>query len=375
MAASNNSGLADLFDDDSMTKNCFDFNGQGAERSWCTSSNNSSCCSLCRLSNESMDAGFDIDGAGNTADDAGMPSFVSSTGLSLPPDSATNPVSVVAALSPVPNDSMPNSMLAASMPSPSQEQLKPCQDCDCSIKNHPMMPSLFGTCLSCQSSSSNLAVSSSFMMHFASKQTSFLSREEMQGLQTILYPASAPRQKDLLTTLSEGPLCAILSFLDVNSLVNLRLINTKLRSLACDNNAGWKNHCAMLWSQKVRVCPNARRLLDSACAPVVDHLDDVSDNPGTNSKNRKAAMEAYMASLFEAKTNCELSDNDLCFDLSRDKSGVMWSFRFKESAGMDWTSWGERPLHIVLIYLTYLILIAILTHMKIHGGTTVKPEN
>lgn len=348
MAASNDS-LAGLFDDDSMTKNCFEFNGQGTERSWCTSSDNSSCCSLCRLSNESMDAGYDINGAENTPDDAGMPNmplaerssiFDSSTGLVLPPDAAINPIPAVAASSSIPFDSMSTSMLAASMSS--QEHLKLCQDCTCARSNYPMTPSLFGTCQSCQSSSSNLPVSACFVTHFASKHTSFLSREEMQGLQTILYPAStSPRQKDLLTTLSEGPLYAILSFLDVNSLVDLRLINTKLRSLASDNNAGWKNHCAMLWSQKVRVCPNARKLLDSACAPLVDYLEYASDNPGSKSENKTAAMEAYTASIVEAKTNSELSDSDLCFDLNQNTSGVMWSFRFKESAGTDWTSWGK----------------------------------
>ena len=52
-------------------------------------------------------------------------------------------------------------------------------------------------------------------------------------------------------------------------------------------------------------------------------------------------MEAYKTSILEARSVNELSEDDLCFDLSQESSGVMWSFRFKESAGLDWTSWGE----------------------------------
>ena len=50
-------------------------------------------------------------------------------------------------------------------------------------------------------------------------------------------------------------------------------------------------------------------------------------------------MEAYKVSVTDAVTRKEISFEEICFDRSPDKAGTIWSFRFKESAGRDWTSW------------------------------------
>jgi hypothetical protein len=56
---------------------------------------------------------------------------------------------------------------------------------------------------------------------------------------------------------------------------------------------------------------------------------------------RSSAMEAYKASILEVGVVNDITEDDLCFELATDRSGVMWLFWFKESAGLDWTSWGE----------------------------------
>lgn len=342
-----------LFDDGDEAIR-FDFKEQGREKSWCTSSGNSSCCSLCRLSND--DAIEDMDGMTVDTGLSDLHSMDTLNDLVLSSGFAS-----VAAAQPLPSTSftsfphngMNSSMFAAPRPS---QPTKSCQGCACALNNSMMMPSLFGTCGECHTSSLKPPAKANFMTQFASKNSSFLSREERLSLQSLLFPASIPRKTDLLTAgfLSDGPLYSILSFLDVETLVNLRLTNTKLLSLSSDNSAGWKNHCDMLWSQKVRVCPEARRLLDSSCAPANNQADAASANSDSSIINRRAAMEAYKASVLEARNNNELSENDLCFDLARDASGVMWSFRFKESAGIDWTSWGK--LYFFITFFSWLLL-------------------
>lgn len=52
-----------------------------------------------------------------------------------------------------------------------------------------------------------------------------------------------------------------------------------------------------------------------------------------------ASMEAYKLSVADAASRKEISYEEICFDASPDREGAIWSFRFKESAGRDWTSW------------------------------------
>ncbi|KAL3801182.1 hypothetical protein ACHAWO_002753 [Cyclotella atomus] len=338
MASNGNYKSSSPFGNDgneSLDKISFNFN-EGRERSWCTSSDNSSCCSLCHLNEDVNEDENDMAVAYETAS---MGDLQSTGTLNEHVLSSGNIVAAARPTCLTIHNNINNSMFAASGMS-SQQPITSCHGCTCYISTSMMAPSLFGTCGSCQSSSLLPPAKANFMTQFAIKNNSFLSREEKLSLQSLLFPASIPKQTDLLTAgfLSEGPLYSILSFLDVNSLVNLRFINTKLRSLASDNSAGWRSHCTSLWAEKVRVCPHAKRLLDSACTPADEQGDITAIQPDCN-HNRSAAMEAYKASILEAKNNNELSEDDLCFDLARGRSGVSWSFRFKESAGIDWTSW------------------------------------
>ncbi|KAK1736107.1 hypothetical protein QTG54_013243 [Skeletonema marinoi] len=131
------------------------------------------------------------------------------------------------------------------------------------------------------------------------------------------------------TFLPNDTLCSIFKFLDVKSLLRMCECNTKLRSAASNNNAGWSNHCRSLWSRKANVCSRATSLLAQA-----------SNHSRSNlCLTKNIAMEAYKTSVVDAATRNEVSLEELCYDESPFKGGPIWSFRFKESAGSDWTSW------------------------------------
>lgn len=134
---------------------------------------------------------------------------------------------------------------------------------------------------------------------------------------------------DYLTNfLPDDTLCSVFKFLDVKSLLHMRECNRKLRSAASSNNAGWSDHCSNLWSRKANVCSRARFLLAQA-----------TQQRSISYLTRNIAMEAYKTSVVDAATRKEVSLEELCYDESPHKGGPIWSFRFKESAGSDWTSW------------------------------------
>ena len=134
---------------------------------------------------------------------------------------------------------------------------------------------------------------------------------------------------DYITSfLPDDTLCNIFKFLDVKSLLCMRECNSKLRSAASSNNAGWGDHCSSLWSTKANICAKAKSLL-------VQSLQ-----PGCNfCLTKDIAMEAYKTSVVDATTRKEVSMEELCYDASPLEESPTWSFRFKESAGSDWTSW------------------------------------
>eukprot|EP00581_Thalassiosira_minuscula_P004309 CAMPEP_0183746378 /NCGR_PEP_ID=MMETSP0737-20130205/66727_1 /TAXON_ID=385413 /ORGANISM="Thalassiosira miniscula, Strain CCMP1093" /LENGTH=529 /DNA_ID=CAMNT_0025982073 /DNA_START=6 /DNA_END=1595 /DNA_ORIENTATION=+ len=142
--------------------------------------------------------------------------------------------------------------------------------------------------------------------------------------------SQAVDSNDYISTgfLPDDALYHIVKFLGVASLVRLRECNRKLRDVASENSAGWENHCTSLWSIKVNVCSAARKL-----------LTEPHNTNSTQEGPRYTAMEAYKLAVTDAATRMEISMEEICFDGSPNKEGVIWSFRFKESAGGDWTSW------------------------------------
>ena len=103
-----------------------------------------------------------------------------------------------------------------------------------------------------------------------------------------------------------------LSFLNVRSLLTVRCSNTAFFELASRNEAGWTERCQELWAQKVFVSPAARKLPSS--------------------------LMGYKVALQDSRIRQHVTLDELCYDETQ-HSGTIWSFRFKVSAGPDWTSW------------------------------------
>ena len=133
------------------------------------------------------------------------------------------------------------------------------------------------------------------------------------------------------TVLPADALCHVFRFLDVASLCHVRTCSTELCDAVSKDNSGWIERCKRLWSRKANVCSAARDLLTQS--------NMMSKNNDASSE-MCAAMEAYTFAITDAATRSEISMEELCFDeASSGNEAVVWSFRFKESAGRDWTSW------------------------------------
>ena len=115
-----------------------------------------------------------------------------------------------------------------------------------------------------------------------------------------------------LRSLPDEVVCAIFSYLDVHSLLDMRCLNHSFRTLASKNSAGWSNLCRRLWETKIHVSPAAVSTTDS--------------------------MAAYRMSIQDAANRNHVEPHEFLFD-PETRTGTIWSFRFKEAAGTDWTSW------------------------------------
>lgn len=150
---------------------------------------------------------------------------------------------------------------------------------------------------------------------------------------------------DYLTSsfIPDDALCHVVKFLDVKSLIRLRGCNKKLYVAASNNNAGWKDHCASLWSTKANVCSIARDMLAETNKARTIQEGRQEDSSTKQCSPKYTAMEAYKTSVVDAARRKNISFEEICFDASsspsNEKRGITWSFRFKESAGRDWTSW------------------------------------
>jgi len=131
------------------------------------------------------------------------------------------------------------------------------------------------------------------------------------------------------SSLPDDALRLIVTFLDVASICSLRECNRKLCDLVSKDCKGWTDRCTSLWSRKANVCSAARDLLEKSSKVG-------KEGP---SSSTCTAMEAFKLSVVDAANRKEISIEEFCFDASSDKAGAIWSFRFKERAGRDWTSW------------------------------------
>mmetsp|Transcript_22182 Transcript_22182/g.54933 ORF Transcript_22182/g.54933 Transcript_22182/m.54933 type:complete len:405 (-) Transcript_22182:78-1292(-) len=128
---------------------------------------------------------------------------------------------------------------------------------------------------------------------------------------------------EMLSQLPDDVLCNLMSFLDANALCKMRMINKKFKRLASKNSAGWDHLCQSLWKAKIHVSREARQELQSSSS--------------SSKRGDESAMSAYRISLLDSQNRDHVTREELIFD-PETGSGTIWSFRFKEAAGIDWTT-------------------------------------
>lgn len=339
MSTINSIGSYDsLFDDEEETLGgiCFDLgvpqvassDRKRNETSWCQSSS-SSCCSICRLA------------AVSEADEDDSNRF--------------GPSSDASVHSPRPSgaDAAFTSSRDLGTVRPSAHQLHACcKGCNIVSSNYAQCMNQF------QVPIKSISIPRScFDLREAKAESQAVPRTERYG------------EASLIKDLPDDSLFHVIKFLDVSSLVRLRECNRKLRDAASKNHAGWTNHCTSLWSRKANVCSTAREMLAQACKKDID----------ASSQPRYAAMEAFKIAVTDATTRSEITPEEICFDSYPEIQGTTWSFRFKECAGRDWTSWDpwwNRQDARKLVFLrdgTVMQLYpkGVLSSAKNHNGTSL----
>jgi hypothetical protein len=114
---------------------------------------------------------------------------------------------------------------------------------------------------------------------------------------------------EYLPVIPDDLLCRVISYLDAPSLCRMRLVNSFCYKLASSNEA-WGDLCLSTWKRKVHVPAEAI------------HMD-----------NR---MLAFLYYVEDAKRRHHVTLDELCYDTPG--RSTVWSFRFKRSAGSEWTS-------------------------------------
>ena len=210
----------------------------------------------------------------------------------------------------------------------------------------------------------------------------------------IMVALKTPKRPDRLTTsfMPDEVVTRATSFLDVQSLLQLRVTCRVMRDLASRDEAGWYEACRRLWTTKVNICREALDMFESNGvrqmrkkrrrklnkSPV---RSSSSSRSGSVARRSYGAMGAYRVSSIDAKERDAITMEELCYDgsmsapspsssgrnsatVSRKRlfddetsqqehgedhkikphsghsfHGPVFSFRFKEAAGADWTSW------------------------------------
>mmetsp|Transcript_1441 Transcript_1441/g.1965 ORF Transcript_1441/g.1965 Transcript_1441/m.1965 type:complete len:444 (+) Transcript_1441:96-1427(+) len=122
-----------------------------------------------------------------------------------------------------------------------------------------------------------------------------------------------------LAQLPDDLLFRITGYLDAPSLLQIRCLNRRYRWLGGRDDAGWNDLTAQLWETKVHI-PETALLLSYATSVCNDLM-----------------LKAYQESILDARERNFIDLKELCYDPTTQR-GTVWSFRFKESAGSDWTA-------------------------------------
>lgn len=115
-----------------------------------------------------------------------------------------------------------------------------------------------------------------------------------------------------LEQLNDDMLFRVTGFLDAPSLLTMRCLSRRYLKLCSSNQAGWDGLCHKLWENKVNL-------------------------QYSGSHDSGSMMKAYRDSTRDARDRQFITRPELCYDPVT-RQGTVWSFRFKSSAGTDWTS-------------------------------------
>jgi hypothetical protein len=132
------------------------------------------------------------------------------------------------------------------------------------------------------------------------------------GDDTPMPLAQQPSFSLLQDYLPEELQCCVCSFLDAPTLGgNMRRLNRYFHDLCGRDEAGWENLCQILWRDKIHVCEQARLL--------------------------QPARRAYQATMDDAQNRDCIRLSEFLYNPTSN-TGTIWSFRFKQSAGPDWSA-------------------------------------
>jgi len=209
----------------------------------------------------------------------------------------------------------------------------------------------------------------------------------------IMVALKTPKRPDRLTTstMPDEVVTRATSFLDVQSLLQLRVTCRVMRDLASRDEAGWREACRRLWKAKVNICQEALDMFESNGVRQMRKKkrrklnkslvrSSLSCRSSSVARRSYSAMGAYRVSSSDAKERDVITIDELCYDgnvssppsssgrnantVSRKRlfveetsqqehgddhkinphsghpfHGPVFSFRFKEAAGADWTAW------------------------------------
>jgi len=193
------------------------------------------------------------------------------------------------------------------------------------------------------------------------------------------------------------------SFLDVKSLLNLRVTCRAMRDISSRDEAGWVDACRRLWQEKVNICQEAIEMIESSGHRQrrkkkrrrLKGSQASSSSSGSAVRQSYGAMGAYRVSSNDARDRDVITVEELCYDFATSSSnkadsssrygdtgspkrrhtsetephgtpqrffphsghdfhGPVWSFRFKASAGPDLTTFdpwwsGEKARTMVFL--------------------------
>mmetsp|Transcript_9530 Transcript_9530/g.18324 ORF Transcript_9530/g.18324 Transcript_9530/m.18324 type:complete len:453 (+) Transcript_9530:234-1592(+) len=154
---------------------------------------------------------------------------------------------------------------------------------------------------------SHVASSSSWRTTHHSLRNSFTTPKQKSRKKTADSPISRLLPDDLLAYMA--------TFLNVGSLKQARTVNRKFHRILSQDKAGWKDHLQRLWSRRLHVRHHHHHPLEAT-----------------------PAIEAYRASCQDARLRHAVHLTELLFDPQNSNIGTIWSFRFKQVAGNEWTS-------------------------------------